>query len=137
MIKTAGFVIAALVFASAAAADPIFPRMLEGKYSFGVMTAQVALDANGVPTMTPTRSIGILRVDVAEPTVLLCAEVPAPGGLGETVPVVVDVPVVGDRAELRAVAYAGAGCTGKESDPSDNGAYVFFLPPGPPELRPE
>ncbi len=127
--------VACVITAKPAEADPIFPRMIEGRYALAVITAHVDVDENGVPMSPPTRSVGIVRVDVVEPFLLVCEDVP--GGLGERVSVLVDVPATGDRAELRAVAFNSAACTGHESDRSPNAAYVFFVPPGIPLLESE
>ena len=113
-----------------ALAAPIFPPLVSGQYAFKVRTAEVELDANGIPTTTPTRSVGIY--EAADPDTLLLCESSAPG---EATPVSVTVVVVGDRAELRARAYSAPGCTGQVSLGSDNGAYLFFTPPGVPVLE--
>lgn len=135
MIRTAFFVIATAVFLIAttpnAAAAPIFPPLVSGEYAFGVRTAAVELDENGVPTTPPTFSIGIRRVDVEGAPLLLCVD----AGAGELVSVRVTVPVSGSRAELRAVAFNALGCETYESERSDDGAYVFFVPPGAPTLE--
>ena len=135
MIRTAVFVIAlvvfAIVFASGAAAAPIFPPLVSGEYVFAVATAEVAYDPDGVPLEPPTRSIGIRRMDLADTPLILCL----PAGPGERIEVLVRVAASGDRGELRGVAFNAPGCTSYESEPSANGAFVFFVPPAAPRLE--
>lgn len=129
MIKTLVFVIA-LAVAGAAAADPIFPPLVQGLYGFRVRAADVALDPDGVPLTPPTVSVSVRRVDGGDGSDLACV----PCGPGETVGVSVTVAATGDRGELRGYAFAGPGCTGEPSE-STNAAFVFFVPPGPPTLE--
>lgn len=124
-------IVFALTFAFAAAADPIFPPLVSGEYAFGIRTAPIELDADGVPTRAPTRSVGVRQIGDASGTVLSCTAA-APD---EVVSVSVSVTPSGDRAELRGFAFAEAGCTGPESEASENGAYVFFTPPARPSLE--
>lgn len=129
MIKTPIFVIA-LVLAVAAAAAPIFPPLVQGEYSFRVRAGPAELDAEGVPLVPPTVSVGIRRADQGDGSLLVCV----PAGPGETVPVTVTVIAAGDRGELRGLAFAGPDCTGPPAV-SDNAAFVFFVPPAPPTLE--
>lgn len=124
----------AFVFFAAfeASGDPIFPPLVSGEYSFKIRAATVELDAEGVPTTTPTRSVGIRRADTGDPTILVCE----PCGPGETVPVLVTVVASGDRADLRGFAFSEPGCVGRESLASVDGAFLFFVPPAPPALEP-
>lgn len=124
--------VAALVIGSAASAAPIFPPLVSGEYSFGVRTAAVDLDEDGVPTRAPSRSIQVIELAATGPVPLLC--LPAEPD-GDVTRVSVVVAASGDRAELRAVAYSELGCAGEASELSDNGAYVFFTPPRPPVLE--
>lgn len=130
MIKTLVFGIA-LAFGGAAAAAPIFPPLVSGEYAFGVRTAEVVLDAEGVPTRSPSRSIGVFNV-LDPGGLLLC--VPA-GPDGTVTPVAVTVTALDDRAELRAVAFPELECVGLRSETCDDGAYVFFTPPAKPTLE--
>ena len=59
----------ALLVATGASAEPIFPPLVSGQYSFYVHTAPVVLDVAGVPLTAPTRSIGIYGVTAS--TILL------------------------------------------------------------------
>ena len=121
---------AVFLIAGAASAAPIFPPLVSGEYCYKIRAAAVELDGTGVPTTTPTRSVGSRIVD-GDGAVLGCV----PCGPGETAPSCVTVPAIGDRAELRGFAFAGLECSGSESLASDNGGYLFFTPPGTPTLE--
>lgn len=126
LIAWAGFLIA-----TAAAAGPIFPPLVSGQYAFGVRTAVVTLDAEGVPTRAPSRSVGIRLDGTGE---LVHCESPA-GPDGEVTSVLVTVAAAGDRAAMRCVAFSELDCAGKESEASDDAAFVFFTPPAKPSLE--
>lgn len=120
-----------VVSAAPAAGGPIFPPLVSGEYCYRIRAAAVELDAQGVPTTTPTRSVAS-RI-VGDPSgALYGCQVCAPG---EVVSTCVVIPAAGDRAELRGYAFAEPDCSGGESAASDNGAYVFFMPPSPVTLE--
>lgn len=128
--KILGFLILALAIQASAA--PIFPPLISGQYEVRARTAVVEYDVNGVPTTPPTASVGLRRVDLPDAPLLICAD----AGPGELVVLRVTVGASGDRAELRGVAFNQPGCQSFESDRSENGAYIFFVPPAPPALEP-
>lgn len=125
-------ILAAALLAGAALADAIFPPLVEGKYRVRIEPAPNPPDAEGVPSSTPTVSVGLVRVDATDAPLVAgsCVNTPTP----DIVPVEFTIPASGSRAELRAVAYSGADCTGERSTPSDTGAYLFFVPPAAPAL---
>lgn len=133
MIRILVFLIAPAVFliAAVASAAPIFPPLVLGEYAFGVRTAVVEVDPEGIPLRAPSRSIAVFNV-LDPGALLLC--VPA-GPDGTITRVAVTVTALGDRAELRAVAFPEPECVGLRSERCDDGAYVFFTPPAKPVLE--
>jgi hypothetical protein len=120
------------VFAGAALAQsPIFPPLISGEYHLNVITAPLQLDPNGVPLNPGGESIAAFNITDPQ-TTLVCVDTEP----DVVTPVVLVVPAVGDRAEIRARAYEADQCVGLNSPDSPNAAYLYFTGPAAPVLGP-
>ena len=119
------------LFTAAATATPIFPPSVGGVYTSSILASAVVLDPAGEPLGPATASVGMVLEDG---TLLVCAAA-APG---DTVSVEYAVPNNSGRQKVSAYAYSLDGCgvdgNSPPSEPSENTAFVFFGPPGKPEL---
>ncbi len=118
-----------MIAGGAWAQGPVFPPLVSGEYIFKAKNPPVPVDAQGVPLFVTPAAIG--GFDVADAATLLWCVEAGPDEIGEAS---VMVPAGGDRREFRVRAYTNADCTGLTSDPSANGAFVYFGGPESPEL---
>jgi len=112
-----------------ASAIDVFPDLIAGTYTFNGQPA--AAD----PDVTPTASIGAVRVDGApgDQGVLDCEEVDQTN-YSAVLPFTVALTDTTQNARVKLVAFAQAGCTGLQSPESENTAVMWLVPPGQPLL---
>ena len=131
-MKTIITILAALLLASAAVAQDVFPPLVEGAYEFHGVPADAGRDL--APDETPAGSVGALRVDSGQTDtgVLDCQAV----GAERDVPLTFRVTLqdMTQNAEVRLYAFGSADCTGPASPPSEEAARIFLVPPAAPRI---
>jgi hypothetical protein len=121
------------VLAAPAAAVDVYPDLVSGTYTFHGQPggSEPAVD----PEVTPTKSIGALRIDGAplDAGVLDC-QVVDPADYFAVLTFTVELTDMTQNAEVRIVAYPKEDCTGLGSPSSDRAARMFLVPPSAPIL---
>ena len=129
MLKCALLILALMAFPFAAGATDVYPDLVAGTYTFHGQPAAL------VPDVTPTASIGAVRIDGAplDQGVLDC-QVVDPVAYDAVLTFTVVLTDFTQNAQVKLYAFAINDCTGLQSDPSDNTAVMFLVPPDKPTL---
>jgi hypothetical protein len=135
MIVRALLVLTLLAVPFAADAVDIYPDLVSGSYTFGGQPSPPAPAVD--PTVTPTASLGVVRVDGAplDQGVLNC-QVVNPTDYFATLTFTVTLTDLTQNAEVRVAAFPYNDCTGPQSPWSDDAARMFLVPPSKPLLLP-
>lgn len=121
---------ALLVFARMSLAVDVYPDLVSGTYVFHGTT-----DGPLQPDQTPTRSIGALRIDGSpgDQGVLDC-QVVNPDDYEAVLTFTVALTDTTQNARVKLIAFPEDTCSGLGSEPSDNTAVMYLVPPRKPTL---